>query len=350
MSRFRPSHLCAIALGSNIGNSRHILNTAIALLSQTPKITIEKHSHWYRTRPIGPPQPDYLNGCAILKVELTPEELLERLLEIERRCGRMRREKWGPRSLDLDILFFGDRCLHVPPLTIPHPHLRERAFVLVPLAEIAPDWVDPITGKTVKDLQQTVDCSGVNLLPTPMLPGQEPPQLLKQRLAYQGRKFNFEVNRLRLPNNAEGDWECIRHPGGSLAVPVTPEGKLVLVRQYRFAVCGRLLEFPAGTIESHEDPAETIKREIEEETGYRAKTWDSLGKFPLAPGYSDEYIYAFLARDLEKLDDPPHQDEDEDIEVVLMTPQELEQTILTASTSVDAKTICSFFLARPWLK
>lgn len=349
MSFSSPVHACAIALGSNIGNSLQILNAAIALLDRTPKIKVERYSQWYRTRPVGPPQPDYLNGCALLKVELTPAELLEKLLEIERRWGRVRREKWGPRSLDLDILFFGDRIVQTPPLSIPHPRLRERAFVLIPLAEITPHWVDPVTGKTVRDLQQKVDCSGIILLKTPMLPGQEPPQLLKQCLAYQGRKFNFEVNRLRLPNAVEGDWECIRHPGGSLAVPVTPEGKLVLVRQYRFAVCGRLLEFPAGTVEPNEDPAETIKREIEEETGYRAKTWDVLGKFPLAPGYSDEYIYAFLARDLEKLDSPPQQDEDEDIEVILMTPEELEKTILSDSASVDAKTIASFFLARSWL-
>lgn len=178
--------------------------------------------------------------------------------------------------------------------------------------------------------------------------GQEPPQLLKQRLFYRGRKFNFEVNQLRLPNKAEGDWECVRHPGGALAVPVTPEGKLVLLRQYRFAVQGRLLEFPAGTIEHNEDAAETIKREIEEETGYRANRWQSLGKFALAPGYSDEFIYAFLAQDLEKLETPPVQDDDEDMETILMTPQELEQAIL-AGEPIDAKSICSFFLARPFL-
>ncbi len=181
-----------------------------------------------------------------------------------------------------------------------------------------------------------------------MAPGQEPPQLLKQRLFHQGRKFNFEVNRLRLPNNVEGEWECIRHPGGALAVPVTPEGKLVLVRQYRFAVQGRLLEFPAGTIETLEDPAETIKREIEEETGYRAHRWQKLGQFFLAPGYSDEIIYAFLAQDLELLENPPTQDADEDIETVLMTPQELEQAILDGE-AVDAKSIASFVLARPFL-
>ncbi|MBD1831617.1 NUDIX hydrolase [Cyanobacteria bacterium FACHB-472] len=178
--------------------------------------------------------------------------------------------------------------------------------------------------------------------------GQEPPTVLQQRLFYKGRKFNYEVTRLRLPNGAEGEWECVRHPGGALAVPVTPEGKLILLRQYRFAVQGRLLEFPAGTIEPNEDPAETIKREIEEETGYRAHKWQNLGKFSLAPGYSDEFIYAFLAQDLERLEKPPQQDLDEDIETVLMTPKELEKAIF-AGEPVDAKSISSFFLARPFL-
>lgn len=182
-----------------------------------------------------------------------------------------------------------------------------------------------------------------------MATGREPPQLLKQRLVYQGRKFNFEVSNLRLPNKSVGEWECIRHPGGALAVPITPDGKLVLVRQYRFAVQSRLLEFPAGTVESYEDPEETIKREIEEEIGYSAKTWQKLGEFALAPGYSDEFIYAFLAQDLEKLKSPPKQDDDEDMENVLMTPKELEEAILDGEP-IDAKSISSFCLARPFLK
>ncbi|MCX7595791.1 MAG: NUDIX hydrolase [Fischerella sp.] len=178
--------------------------------------------------------------------------------------------------------------------------------------------------------------------------GRELPQLLKERLFYKGRKFDFEVNRLRLPNKSEGEWECIRHPGGALAVPVTPEGKLVLVRQYRFAVGGRLLEFPAGTVEVNEDPLDTIKREIEEETGYRPHKWQKLGEFFLAPGYSDEIIYAYLAQDLEKLQTPPEQEEDEDIQVISMTPEELEKAIVQGEP-VDAKSISSFFLARPLL-
>ncbi|KGF73518.1 NUDIX hydrolase [Neosynechococcus sphagnicola sy1] len=181
-----------------------------------------------------------------------------------------------------------------------------------------------------------------------MFLGQEPPQLLKQRLVYQGRKFNFEVSHLRLPNQSEGEWECIRHPGGALAVPVTAEGQLVMVQQYRFAMQRRVLEFPAGTVEPHEDPATTIRREIEEETGYRAHRWRSLGQFILAPGYSDEIIYAFLAEDLEALEHPPAQDADEDIATLLLTPAELEARI-HAGDPIDAKSISSFFLARPFL-
>ncbi|MBM0743191.1 NUDIX hydrolase [Phormidium sp. CLA17] len=178
--------------------------------------------------------------------------------------------------------------------------------------------------------------------------GHEPPQLIKQRMLYKGRKFAFEVNRFKLPNKAESDLECIRHPGGALAVPITPEGKFVLVRQYRFTAKGRLLEFPAGTVEPNESPKETIQREIEEETGYRAHQWQPLGEFFIAPGYSDEVLYAFLAQDLELLDTPPEKDVDEDLVTVLMSADEVEKAIYSGDI-VDAKSISSFFLARPFL-
>lgn len=181
-----------------------------------------------------------------------------------------------------------------------------------------------------------------------MITNYEPPHLIQQKLNYQGRLFSFEVNKLRLPNQVEAELECIRHPGGALAIPLMADGKLILVKQYRFAVATRLLEFPAGTVEIHEDPAVTVKREIEEETGYRAHSWQYISKFPLAPGYSDEYIHTFLAKDLEQLTDPPAQDVDEDIEVVFMTPQNLEQAIRDGEP-IDSKSISSFFLARPFL-
>ncbi|MGD1909014.1 MAG: 2-amino-4-hydroxy-6-hydroxymethyldihydropteridine diphosphokinase [Leptolyngbyaceae cyanobacterium] len=151
----------AIALGSNLGDSAAILQGAITALRNHPHIRVTAVSDWYETAPVGPPQPNYLNGCALLETDLAPEELLRVMLAIETQFGRQRRERWGPRHLDLDLLFFGDVVMTTPTLQIPHPHLQERAFVLVPLAEIAPTWQDPISGLTVAALLRKVDTSGV---------------------------------------------------------------------------------------------------------------------------------------------------------------------------------------------
>lgn len=152
---------CAIALGSNLGDSSTILENSLKILAQNPDIAIASRSHWYKTPPVGPPQPDYLNGCALLEVKLTPEALLKTLLDVECQFGRVRREKWGPRSLDLDLLLYNDLILDTPDLQIPHPRMRERAFVLVPLAEIAPDWIDPVSKVAIAQLLQAVDCTGI---------------------------------------------------------------------------------------------------------------------------------------------------------------------------------------------
>jgi 2-amino-4-hydroxy-6-hydroxymethyldihydropteridine diphosphokinase len=142
----------AIALGSNLGDSATILGQALGELERVKGIKLEAHSQWYQTAAVGPPQPDYLNGCAIVQVDLSPLDLLHKLLEIEQLFGRVRRERWGPRTLDLDLIFYDDLILETPELQIPHPRCRERAFVLLPLAEIAPDWRDPVTGKTILQL------------------------------------------------------------------------------------------------------------------------------------------------------------------------------------------------------
>ena len=154
---------CAIALGSNLGDSLTILEAALKALAHTPGVALEARSQWYQTKAVGPPQPDYLNGCALLTVTLSPQALLEALLRIEANFGRIRRERWSARTLDLDLLLFDAVILNTPSLQIPHPHMTERAFVLVPLAEIAPHWIEPISGKTIAQLVQTVDCSEVRL-------------------------------------------------------------------------------------------------------------------------------------------------------------------------------------------
>ncbi len=153
----------AIALGSNLGNSQAILQAAIHTLDQHPHITVKACSSLYTTAPIGPPQPDFLNACALLRTGLAPEELLRTLLAIETRFGRIRQERWGPRLLDLDLLLFGPLVLCTPTLQIPHPRMHERAFVLIPLAEIAGHWQDPISGKSIMQLAESVSPTGVEL-------------------------------------------------------------------------------------------------------------------------------------------------------------------------------------------
>lgn len=156
---------CAIALGSNLGNSLATLEQAIKILAQTTGIALVAVSSWYRTKPVGPPQPDYLNGCAVLRVEQTPEELLVLFQAIELQFGRVRsaETRWGARTLDLDIILYGDLVIDNSVLTIPHPRMKERAFVLVPLAEIASDWQEPVSGKAIAQLVSEIDCSGVEL-------------------------------------------------------------------------------------------------------------------------------------------------------------------------------------------
>ncbi|OKH12342.1 2-amino-4-hydroxy-6-hydroxymethyldihydropteridine diphosphokinase [[Limnothrix rosea] IAM M-220] len=148
----KPPVNVAIALGSNLGDSLQTLEAAITEIEQTPEITLIAKSAWYRTKPIGPPQPDYINGCITCETELEPEALLAKLHQIEYQFGRERKEHWGARTLDLDLILYGDRRINTPTLTVPHARMQERAFVLVPLAEIAADWVDPRNNLTVKEL------------------------------------------------------------------------------------------------------------------------------------------------------------------------------------------------------
>ena len=162
----------AIALGSNLGDSFKIVNRAVAQLQQRSDLRILRQSAWYQTAPVGPPQPDYINGCVLVSLStnsegqslLTPHQLLKVLLDLEQQFGRVRGERWGARTLDLDLLLMDALMLQTPTLELPHPRMRERAFVLVPLAEIVPDWLDPVSGLTVQQLCDRVDSTGVTRL------------------------------------------------------------------------------------------------------------------------------------------------------------------------------------------
>lgn len=156
--------LAAIALGSNLGNSLALVVAAVQTLSRKPDIILVSQSHWYQTIAIGPIQPDYVNGCVVVKTVRSPQSLLQLLLDIEQQFGRERTEHWGPRTLDLDLLLYDAVVLQTPFLTLPHPRMTERAFVLIPLSELLPQWVDPLSGLTILQFRDRVDCSGVSLL------------------------------------------------------------------------------------------------------------------------------------------------------------------------------------------
>ena len=181
------------------------------------------------------------------------------------------------------------------------------------------------------------------------LPVPEPFELLETLDALDARKIRFERNRIRLPKGIEGSFGIIRHPGASLAVPITDEGQVVLLRQYRFAVQARLLEFPAGTLEEGEDPLESMQRELGEEAGYSAARWDALGPMLPCPGYSDEVIHCFVARELTPLENPPAGDDDEDLEVLLMSPQELDAQLASGHEWLDGKSVTAWYRAKQLL-
>ena len=175
--------------------------------------------------------------------------------------------------------------------------------------------------------------------------------IIKEKISeLKSKKFSFEINRIELPNGHEGNYGSIKHPGAALAVPFTENNKVIILRQYRFAVSRYLLEFPAGTLEIGETPINSIKREIQEETGYSANKWDELGTLVPAPGYADEEIFLFLARDLSKLKVIPQGDLDEDIEVLILNPDELDNLIASGKETLDAKTVTAWFRAKQFLK
>jgi 2-amino-4-hydroxy-6-hydroxymethyldihydropteridine diphosphokinase len=155
-----------LALGGNLGDVRATLDRAIGMLGDSGGIRVIARSRDYRTPPWGmTDQPDFVNLCLVVETALSPHALLERVQAVEKSLGRDRNKgvRWGPRPIDIDILAYDDIVIDEPSLRLPHPHLFERAFVLVPLNEIAPDRV--IAGTRIRDVVGQVDTSGVTPLP-----------------------------------------------------------------------------------------------------------------------------------------------------------------------------------------
>lgn len=161
-----------IALGSNIGHPLSQLRAALASLAGLPDTRLESVSSGWRSTAIGPgEQPDYLNAVALIVTGLAPTALLQALQQIETEQGRERAEHWGPRTLDLDILLYGDQAISTEQLTIPHPRMTERNFVLYPLLEISNTKLQLPDGTTIASLLQQCPTSGLEKTQQPLLEG-----------------------------------------------------------------------------------------------------------------------------------------------------------------------------------
>jgi len=157
-----------IGLGGNVGDARATLDDAVRRFCDGVEVKLVARSADYRTPPWGVrDQPDFVNLCLRVATDLSPQELLARALAVEAGLGRNRavERRWGPRVVDIDLLAYDDLALDEPGLVLPHPRLAERAFVLVPLMEIAPDW--RIGGETVRAFAARLDAAGVERLPRP---------------------------------------------------------------------------------------------------------------------------------------------------------------------------------------
>ena len=148
-----PNTTAYIGIGSNLGDRHQNCLQAVDWLRRIPDVEVTGVSRWFLTKPVGVDEQDwYVNGVVSLDVDTTPQGLLEALMGIEQAMGRVRKERWGPRVIDLDILLFGKKVIHEDNLIVPHPLMHVRRFVLVPMADLAPDVIHPSIETTMAQL------------------------------------------------------------------------------------------------------------------------------------------------------------------------------------------------------
>lgn len=148
-----------LAVGANLGDRAANIAAAVEALRRTPGVAVTKQSTLVENPAVGGPadSPAFLNGVVEIETTLAPHALLDALLDIERALGRHRREKWEPRTIDLDVVLFGEQLIDAPRLKVPHPLMHRRRFVLGPLAELAPDAKHPIFGRTIREMLAALD-------------------------------------------------------------------------------------------------------------------------------------------------------------------------------------------------
>jgi 2-amino-4-hydroxy-6-hydroxymethyldihydropteridine diphosphokinase len=155
-----------IGIGANLGEPARRCLEAVERMGRVPRTRVKAVSPWYRSRPVGVEDQDwYVNGVALLETGLGAGELLERLLGIEADMGRVRKERWEARVIDLDLLLFGRQRISEPDLTVPHPRMHLRRFVLTPLADLAPDLIHPVLGKGPAEFLAGIDEHGQEMEP-----------------------------------------------------------------------------------------------------------------------------------------------------------------------------------------
>jgi len=146
-----------IGLGSNVGDRLRYLQRAVTALGELPGTSVKNLSAVYETEPVGlKDQPTFLNAVVEIETTLDVRSLYAALKEIERQLGRVTRQRWGPREIDLDLLYYNDMVLSDSDLSVPHPEVSNRRFVLIPLAEIAPEFIDPVRNTTIREMTQTL--------------------------------------------------------------------------------------------------------------------------------------------------------------------------------------------------